>query len=385
MTQMADVVIVGAGVIGCSVAWHLAELGIRDVVLLEKLPSAGQGSTARANGGIRAQWSTAINIRMSQYSIAGYERFREETGGNCGLVQAGYLFMTATSEGESQLRRNLSLQQELGVPSRWLDAAKLSRFATYAHWKDLVGGTFSPQDGFIDPHGITAGYLQAAIRRGIRLVADTEALEVKRDAAGVCGIRTRSGSIDCRRVVNAAGPFAGILARRAGIEITLQPYRRNLACTEAIGGAPALIPMTVDIDTGLLIRREGAGILLAYSDPRESPGFDTTFDPHFVEIVSEKAARRFPFLEEARISPRRCWAGLYPETPDHHAIIGESPDLAGFYLAVGFGGHGVMHAPAAGRAVAELLATGECRFMDIRPLRPERFRENDFIVETAAL
>jgi sarcosine oxidase subunit beta len=379
------VVIVGAGVTGCSVAWHLARLGVRDVVLLEQLPAAGQGSTSKANGGIRAQFSTAIHVALSLYSIAAFERFAEETGGDCGLVQAGYLFMTATEAGERALSANFELQQRLGVPNRWLDRDGIAAIAPYVRSDDLRAGTFSQQDGFIDPHGSTLGYLKAALGLGVTLHADTEVLEVLRDGVGVAGVRTPRGTIATRRVVNAAGPFAGVLAERAGVRLPLQPVRRMLACTEALAGAPMVIPMTIDLDTGLLIRREGRGILFAYSDPDDPPGFDTTFDPAFVGIVAEKAAVRFPFAAEAQVSLRRCWAGLYPETPDHHAILGECPDLPGFHLAVGFGGHGIMHAPATGRALAEAIALGECRFMDVRPLRPQRFAEGDSIVETAVL
>ncbi len=385
MRSNADVVIVGAGAIGCSIAWHLTNAGIHDVVLIEKNPAAGQGSTARANGGIRAQWSTPINILFSLYSIEAFERFEPDTGQASVLLQAGYLFMTATQEGETLLRKSFSLQQKLGVPNCWLSGEEIGRLAPYVYSDDLRGGTFSSKDGFIDPHGVVLGYLQAARRGGAGLVTDTEVLKVARDSKGVAGVDTSAGFIASRKVVNAAGPFAGVLCEHAGTRIPLLPYKRMLACTEEIGGAPDVIPMTIDTDTGLLIRREGRGILFAYSDPADPPGFDTDFDPLFLEIVSEKAAHRFPFVSEAQISPKRCWAGLYPETPDHHAIIGESPDLPGLFLAVGFGGHGIMHAPAAGRAVAELLTLGECRFMDIRPLRPTRFAENDLIVETTVL
>ncbi len=381
----ADVVIVGAGVVGCSIAWHLARLGVRDVVLLERLPAAGQGSTSRANGGIRAQFSTTIHVAMSLESIAAYRRFAEETGGDCGLVQAGYLFMTATEAGERALRANFALQQRLGVPNRWLDRNAIAAMAPWVRSDDLRAGTFSGEDGFIDPHGSTMGYLRAATALGVELRTGTEVLEVLRDGAGVAGVCTPSGAIATRRVVNAAGPWAGVLAERAGTRLPLQPVRRMLACTEPVEGAPPVIPMAIDLDTGLLIRREGRGILFAYSDPADPPGFDTSFDPAFVGVVAEKAAVRFPFAAEAGISPRRCWAGLYPETPDHHAILGESPELAGFHLAVGFGGHGIMHAPATGRAIAETIALGGCRFMDIRPLRPTRFDEGDSIVETAVL
>ena len=385
MESTADVVVVGAGVVGCSIAWHLARLGVRDVVVLEQLPAAGQGSTSKANGGIRAQFSTAIHVAMSQYSIAAYQRFADETGGDCGLVQAGYLFMTATEAGERLLRANFTLQQRMGVPSRWLGRDGIADKAPYVRADDLRAGTFSQQDGFIDPHGSTMGYLGAATALGVRLETDTEVLEVTRDGGAVTGVRTSRGRIATRCVVNAAGPFAGVLARRAGTDLMLQPVRRMLACTDAIDGPPPLIPMTIDLDTGLLIRREGRGILFAYSDPADPPGFDTTFDPAFVGIVAEKAAVRFPFAAEAQVSPRRCWAGLYPETPDHHAILGECPELRGFHLAVGFGGHGIMHAPATGRAIAESIALGGCRFMDIAPLRPQRFAEGDSIVESAVL
>ena len=385
MKPTADVVIVGAGVTGCSIAWHLARLGVRDVLLLEQLAAAGQGSTSKANGGIRAQFSTAINIALSTYSIAAFERFTEETGGDCGLVQAGYLFMTATEAGERALRVNFELQQRLGVPNRWLDRDGIAELAPYARTDDLRAGTFSGRDGFIDPHGSTLGYLKAALELGVSLSTDTEVLEVTSDGRGVSGVRTGAGAIATRCVVNAAGPFAGVLAGRAGTRIDLYAVRRMLACTEALEGAPHVIPMTIDMDTGLLIRREGRGILFAYSDPADPPGFDTAFDPAFVGIVAEKAALRFPFAADAQVSPRRCWAGLYPETPDHHAILGESPDLPGFHLATGFGGHGIMHAPATGRAIAEAIALGECRFMDIAPLRPQRFTEGDTILETAVL
>jgi len=315
MPESADVIIVGAGVSGCSIAYHLGTLGIRDVILVEKLAAAGQGSTSKANGGIRAQWSTAVNIRLSNYSIAAFERFTEETGGDCGLVQAGYLFLTASDKGERTLRKNLGLQQQLGVPNRWLTPSEIGDFAPFARCDDLRGGTFSPKDGFIDPHGSTLGYLRAAQRMGARLATEAEVLEVTRDSRGVTGVRTPAGHIHSRIVVNAAGPHAGMLAERAGTDIPVRPFKRMLACTEAIGGAPTIIPMIVDLDQGLLIRREGKGIILAHSNPEDPPTFDTSFDPSFIEIVSEKALLRFPFLEHARISPRRCWAGLYPETP----------------------------------------------------------------------
>ncbi len=385
MNRTADVIIVGAGVIGCSAAFHLSRLGVRDLLILEKEAAAAQGSTARANGGIRGQWSTAVHIRFSQYSLEAFKRFEEATGGDCGLLQAGYLFLCAGAESEGALAANFALQQQLGVPNRWLNPGEIQGLAPYAACGDLRAGTFSPEDGFIDPHGTAHGYLRAALRAGARIRLETEVMEVLRDSSGAAGVRTAAGRTESRCIVNAAGPFAGVVARRAGTEIPVAPVRRMIACTEPVAGAPPVIPMTVDMDTGLLIRREGPGIILAYADPADPPGFDTGFDPAFIEVVSEKALIRFPFLEEAQITPRRCWAGLYPETPDHHAILGESPDLRGFFLAAGFGGHGVMHSPAAGLALAELITGGASRTLDIAPLKPERFLTGELNLERTVL
>ena len=384
-TKKTDVLIIGAGVVGCSIAYHLCKEGCSKVLVLDKESAAGQGSTAKANGGIRAQWSTPAHIEFSKYSIEAYETFSEETGGDCGLVQAGYLFLTATDLGERSLRKNFALQQAHGVPNRWLAPGEIAELAPFVRSDDLRGGTYSSKDGFIDPHGTTLGYLQAARRLGAEIELDTEVLEITSSARGVSGAKTTAGFIETECVVNAAGPFAGILAQRAGLEIPLSPYKRMLACSNPTEGAPSTIPMTVDIDTGLLIRREGPGILFAYSDPNDPPSFDTKFEPSFIEVVSEKALQRFPFLEQAQIDPRRCWAGLYPETPDHHAIIGGVEEMPGLFLAVGFGGHGIMHAPATGRAVAELITHQQCAAVDIAPFRLERFKEMDLNVETAVL
>jgi sarcosine oxidase, subunit beta len=197
---------------------------------------------------------------------------------------------------------------------------------------------------------------------------------------------TASGEILADWVVNAAGADAARLAALAGVEIPVEPYRRNLACTEPMDGYPNPTPMCVDLDTGVLVRREGGGgFLLAYSDPGDEPTFDTSFAPEFLPAVAARIGHRFPFLEEAAIDERKCWAGLYPETPDHHAIIDATPGHPRLVQCVGFGGHGIMHSLAAGQAVAELILDGRCTTFDLRPLRLRRFEEGDVVVESVVL
>ena len=191
--------------------------------------------------------------------------------------------------------------------------------------------------------------------------------------------------IEAEHVVNAAGAFAGDLAAQAGIELPVVPYRRNLACTEPVPTIPASIPMCVDIDTGVLIRREGDGILIGYSDPASTPSVDTSFEPEFLDAVASRVGNRFPFLEQATINPRKCWAGLYPETSDHIAIIDAPRGAPWFIQCAGFGGHGIMHSLAAGQAVAELIRDHRCSTFDLSPLRLDRFRESSPTVETAIL
>ena len=197
-----------------------------------------------------------------------------------------------------------------------------------------------------------------------------------------CGDRTLRAAV----VVNAAGPAAGQVAALCGIDLPVAPVRRNLAYVREPGGAGRLIPMCVDLDTGVLVRREvGGGFVVAWSDPDDPPSWDTTVDPRFLEALGMRVGHRFPMLEDLPIDSRQCWAGLYPETPDHHAVIGEVAEAPGFVQCAGFGGHGLMHSPAAGRAVAELITTGSCTSFDLRPLRPARFAEGDLVVETAVL
>lgn len=383
-TRRARVVVVGAGAIGLAVALQLRRAGVDGVVVVDHNSSAGMGSTSRANGGVRAQFTTAVNIAFSQFTIEKLRELHEQTAGQVGFRGVGYLFLTGTDAGEKALRRAWELQRSLDLDVEWLSAAQVVEKAPFVNVDGLSAATFCAGDGIIDPHGVVSALCAEARRLDTTFVFDTDVVDLAADSRGAV-VRTTTGDVHADFVVNAAGPFARDLAMKAGIDLPVTPRRRNLACTEPVSGAPAAIPMCVDADTGVLIRREGAGFLIGFSDPDDPPSIDTAFDPAFLDAIAARVGNRFPFLEDVPISSRKCWAGLYPETPDHHAIVDSPVQAPWFIQCAGFGGHGIMHSIAAGQAVAELVTIGRSETFDLHPLRLSRFTERVGQVETAVL
>jgi sarcosine oxidase, subunit beta len=383
--QGYDVAIVGGGVIGLSVARELKRDGVDRVVVLEREHAVGQRSSSLANGGIRAQFATPINISFSIHSIEEFERLAAQHGDILQFHQTGYLFITGTERGEALLRQSLVLQRSLGLDVEWLKPPEVLRRAPIVSAEGLRGGTWHARDGFLDPHGVVEVMRREARARGaeLRLNSEVRAIERKRDRFIVA---TDGGAVSARFVVNAAGADARRIGAMVGLDVPVFPIRRNLAFARAAGHSVELIPMCVDFDTGVLVRREvGGGYLIAYSNPSDEPGWDTTVDPRFLDDVAERIGNRFPLISDVPIDPRHCWAGLYPETADHHAIVGSSPGIDRFVQCVGFGGHGIMHSPAAGRAVSELIAHEACSTFTLHGLRIERFADGDLTVESAVL
>jgi sarcosine oxidase subunit beta len=382
--ETVDVAVVGGGVIGLSAARELRLAGVGRVVVLEREASVGQGSSSRANGGVRAQFTTRANIEFSAFSIAELERLDAATG-LLGFHQTGYLLLCGTEAGERGLRAAFELQRSLGVDTVWLSPAEALERVPFVRPEGLRAASFHARDGFLDPHGVVAAMRAEAARLAFEVRTGTEVTAIE-PAPGGLDLRAGDGSLRAGFVVNAAGPAAGQVAALAGSDLPVAPVRRNLAYVREPEGAGELIPMCVDLDTGVLIRREASGgFVVAWSDPTDPPSWDTTVDPRFLEQLAQRVGNRFPLLEELPLDPRQCWAGLYPETPDHHAVIGPAPEVPALLHCAGFGGHGVMHAPAAGRAVAELVTLGGCRTFDLHPLRPARFAEGDLVMETAVL
>ena len=385
MPETVDVAVVGGGVIGLSVARELRLAGVDRVLVLEREASVGQGSSSRANGGVRAQFTTRANIEFSAFSIAELERLDAATG-LLGFHQTGYLLLCGTEPGREGLAAAFELQRSLGVDVRWLAPGEALELVPFLRPDGLLAATFHARDGFLDPHGVVAALRAEADRLAARVVTGADVTIVEPAPGGGLELRAGDRTVRAAVVVNAAGPAAGRFAALCGSDLPVAPVRRNLAYVREPGGPRGLIPMCVDLDTGVLIRREaGGGFVVAWSDPEDPSSWDTTVDPRFLEQLAQRVGNRFPLLEDLPLDPRQCWAGLYPETPDHHAVIGPDPLVPALVHCAGFGGHGVMHAPAAGRAVAELVTLGGCRTFDLHPLRPARFAEGDLIVETAVL
>jgi sarcosine oxidase, subunit beta len=380
----AAVAVVGAGAIGLAVALQLRRAGVADVLVVDRNSGPGMGSTGRANGGVRAQFATPINIAFSQYTIAGLIDLDGMSRGQVGYRPVGYLFMAGTDLSAETLHSSMDVQRSLGVPTQWLSLEQVADIAPFVRLDGLRAATFCASDGIIDPHGVVSALCSEGRRLGVTYLFDNDVISLEHDGARSL-IHCSGVDIEADHVVNAAGPFAADLAAKAGIELPVVPYRRNLACTDQAPNIPASIPMCVDIDTGVLIRHEGVGVLIGYSDPASTPSVDTSFEPEFLDAVASRVGNRFPFLEQATINPRKCWAGLYPETPDHIAIIDAPREAPWFIQCAGFGGHGIMHSLAAGQAVAELIRDQRCSTFDLSPLRLDRFRESSPTVETAIL
>jgi sarcosine oxidase subunit beta len=391
MVDEADVVIVGGGVVGLSIARSLGRAGRAGVVVLERDPAVGQEASSRANGGFRAQFTTEPNVAFSLASIEEFERMAGEHGDVLSFHQLGYLFIAGTEEAERSLREAARLQRSLGVRTEWLEPDEVLGRVPIVRPQGIRGGTFHARDGFLDPHGLMTALRADARAAGVEIDTNADVRAIHRrtggpDAGGGFEVDAGARSFRCRWVVDAAGADAREVAALLDVDVPVEPVRRNAAYFHDPSGSRELIPMCIDVDTGVLLRRdESGGFLVHYADPNDPPTRDTSFDPRFLEALAERIGNRFPFLEACPLDEDQCWAGLYPETPDHHAIIGEAPGVPGFVLAVGFGGHGVMHAPAAGQAVAELITLGRSETFDLAPLRPSRFAERDLVVERAVL
>ena len=384
--QTAEVVIIGGGIVGSSIAYHLIAAGCKDVLVIERESAQGKGSTGKSMGGVRAQFSTPTNIQMSLYSIPFYASFDVRLGHPAGYRPQGYLFCATNAEHLAYLRTNFEKQVAMGLKDvRLVNAGEIRKLFPQLRSDDIVGGSFCPTDGFVDPYSAMIGFMSWASDHGAKLWKNATVSAIQCDSRGIASVETTKGSVATRTVVNAAGPWAVEVARMVGIDLAVKPLRRMLVPTEPFDGFPHSAPMIIDMSNGFHFRPEGLGFLLAWNDPEETPGYKTDFDPGFIEKILTRAADRVPVFENLAVNPKRAWAGLYEMTPDHHPILGAVPEVPGFYLANGFSGHGVMHAPATGKILADLILTGKTGLVDARLLDLARFAEGRTIHETAVL
>jgi sarcosine oxidase subunit beta len=382
----ADVVIIGGGVIGASVAYHLALGGCTDVVVLDAAPGSGQGSTGRATGGFRAQFGSAENIRLSLLSRDKLRRFADETGVDPGYHPVGYLFLAREQAELELLLAAQALQHAEGLPeARRVDADE-ARALNPAIDGEIAGGTFCPTDGYIRPLQILRGYTEAAQRLGVRLVFGAPAEGMRREGDAIRAVRTAYGEIAAGAVVNAAGAWAARVAGMAGVALPVTPLRRQVALTEPCALLPADMPMTIFCDDGFHLRvRDGRVLLLWPDQPAGDDPYCAEVEDEWIDRVVRRAGERLPCLRGAAIDRAGCWAGLYEMSPDHHVLLGASPEVPNFYLANGSSGHGVMHAPAIGQLLAEIMLHGAARSTDAHPLRPGRFADGQPIAGSALL
>ncbi|MEX2161252.1 MAG: FAD-dependent oxidoreductase [Anaerolineales bacterium] len=376
--KTAAVVIVGGGVMGASTAYHLAARGVKDVVLLEKEDFFGQGATGRCAGGVRYQFATEVNVRLSLESLPMLERFPEEIGQEVDYRKCGYLFLLTDEADIEAFKRNVDLQHRLGVHTEWLTGDEVRKRLPLMKLDDALAGTFHAGDGLCDPNSVVMGYVNAAGRLGAQCLTRVDVTGIKVKGGIVKELETNQGSISTPMVVNATGPWAGFVARLAGVDLPITPIRRQMLTTTPLPELPADFPFVIDFAQSLYFHREGQGVLTGMSNPNEKPGLDQTVDPQWELVNLEKAAQRLPLLEKAGLASH--WAGLYEVTPDAHPVFGQTP-VGGFYVVAGFSGHGFMHGPVAGKLMSEIILDGKAKTVDVSRLNLARFGEKRLIVE----
>jgi sarcosine oxidase subunit beta len=378
LPSSAEIVIIGGGIIGVSIAYNLAKKGVGKVVLLER-GIMGEGSTGKCAGGIRTQFCTEINIQFSLLSLKVFEQFQAEFGVDPEFHPVGYLFLAAHKRQWAVLKETAQRMQAMGLDVDLLDPNEISCRWPFLRVDDLVGGSYTERDGYAGPYEVLQGFAKGARQLGVMLREGAEVTRIHAKKGRVQAVEIATGErVLTPVVINAAGPYAAGVAAMVGLDLPVRPLRRQLFFTESFEELPSLFPLVIDLEHSWYMRREGKGLLLAGPQDAES-SFNERVDFEAQEWTAARSLHRVPILKRARIA--RGWAGLYDISPDHHAIIGPFPEIEGFLCANGFSGHGFQHSPAVGILVAELVVEGQAKSLDIHPLRPQRFREGDLVYE----
>jgi len=372
MKSSADIVIVGAGIMGCAIAYSLARRGVTNVVVLDR-DAIGRGATADAAGGIRQQFSTDTNVKLATYSVRVWESFKEDFDQEINLHQQGYLFLLKNPAEESVFRANLGLQQSLGVPSRWVTPADIAELNPHVILDDIYGGTYCPEDGWVDTYAATAGYARAARALGVQIHEEIPVTGFVVEHGRVRAVETPNGKIDTELATICSGPQTRLVGKLAGVDIPVDPYRRMSFITEPFNALPPTLPMTIDFATGLYFHPESGGFLFGMADRNEPSSFNKVVDDNWMLQTVEALIERAPAFGDANVM--RGWAGFYEVTPDDNPVLGFVGEIDGLAVAAGFSGHGFMQGPAIGVCMAELIVDGTSRTVDISAFRPSRFAE----------
>lgn len=369
----ASVVIVGGGVIGLSTAWRLAQAGVSDVVLIER-EEFGSGSTCKAAGGVRAQFSDAVNVELGLRGLHAFERFSDDHDQEIDLHQVGYLFLLDRPEHVPAFEANVALQNELGVPSRMLDVAEAKRLSPLIETDGLLAAAWNPIDGHCTPESVVLGYATSARRAGARLLRNTALEGIEHDGGTITAVRTTRGTIAADTVICAAGAWSAQVGEMAGVDLPVTPVRRQILTTGAVADLPDDTPFTIDFATSFYFHNEGRGLLLGMSDPDETPGFKLKMSDDWLPRLGEAIERRAPRIAEFGIGSG--WAGLYEVTPDHNGLVGEADGVSRFLYATGFSGHGFLMGPAIGEVMRDLYL-GREPVIDVTSLHARRFAHGD--------
>lgn len=363
---------------GASTAYHLAQAGATDVLVLERTAHLEDSATSRCAGGVRYQFATKVNIELSKVSLPMLERFKDEIGVDPLYRMCGYFFVLTDPSDVEAFKGNVEQQHSLGIETEWLDGDEVRRRLPLMQFQDALAGTLHHKDGLADPTSVNMGYLDRARDLGVKIMMETEALGIDVDHGRVTGVQTDRGRLSCEHVVNAAGPWARLIGKFAGIDIPIQPIRRQLVTTTPLPEIPSDFPFVLDFAQSLYFHREGEGLLTGQSNRQQEPGFDQRTDDAWEAKALEAAMARLPLLESAgRLSG---WAGLYEVTPDAHPIFGPT-SVDGFWVVAGFSGHGFMHGPVAGKLMSEFILDGQASTVDVSMLDLARFDEGRPIQE----
>jgi sarcosine oxidase subunit beta len=374
----AEAVIIGAGIMGCAIAYSLANRGLRNIVVLEQ-HEIGRGATADAAGGVRQQFSTETNVRLATWSVRVWERFAEEFDQDISLRQQGYLFLLTDEADRPIFERNLTMQRRLSVPSRWVTPQEIRELNPHVILDNVYGGTFCPEDGWVDTYAATIGYARAARAFGVETREETPVVGIDVGGNRVRGVVTAAGTIQTPLAIVCAGPQTRRVGALAGVDIPVDPYRRMSFITEPFDALPSSLPMTIEFSNGLYFHPESGGFLFGMGNREEPSSFNKTVDEEWMITTVEALVARAPAFENANVL--NGWAGFYEVTPDDNPVLGFVPGIEGLAVAAGFSGHGFMQGPAIGACMAELILDGEATTVDISDFRPSRFAEGDLAQE----
>ncbi|MEJ8652350.1 FAD-binding oxidoreductase [Streptomyces sp. MS1.AVA.3] len=365
----ADVVIVGGGVMGTSIAYHLAEAGVHHIVVIER-GELGSGSSGKPIGGVRAQFSDPLNIELGSRSLRAWQDFGQRPGSDIRLDSVGYLFALTSDQQAADFETAVRIQNSLGVPSRMIGPREAHQLCPYLSTHGLVAAAYSPTDGHARPGLAVQGYARAAARAGVAFATHTTVTGLDTTGDRVTAVHTDHGRISCSTVICAAGAWSERLGAMAGVHLPVRPVRRQLAFTAPLAPPAPRIPFTIDFASTAYFHNSDDGLLFGLADPDQADGFDTTWTPDWLTLFRAAVRRRAPAL--ADMETTSGWAGLYEVTPDHNALIGRADAPHNFLYATGFSGHGFLQAPAVGEIMRDIHLE-RTPFIDVTPFCADRF------------